>query len=185
MHKESGLYVHRELELRVNAARFRTPPEGAAPGAVSELEASEFTPLSVSSFYFAPVTDQQDGDTLLWHGVQHISKDAAAGKTSIGVTVTWDKEGAVTVKDALEIFRLPIPEAGQLNTWTPWMEATSRREGVFAWHAEVNRDAAESSLFITVLPTRVFCYGCTIAKPGVRLQMIFSPRSARGPIRRP
>ncbi|MCI5159592.1 MAG: hypothetical protein D3906_14420 [Candidatus Electrothrix sp. AUS1_2] len=84
MHKESGLYVHRELELRVNAARFRTPPEGAAPGAVSELEASEFTPLSASSFYFAPVNDQQDGDTLLWRGVQHISKYAADGKTSIG-----------------------------------------------------------------------------------------------------
>ena len=144
MHKESGLYVHREFELRVNAARLRTPPEGAAPDAVSELEASEFTPLSVSSFYFAPVTDQQDRDTLFWRGVQHISKDAADGKTSIGVAVEWDKEGAVTVKDTLEIFRLPVPNAEQLDTWSPWMEATSRRGGVFSWHAEVNRNAAEA-----------------------------------------
>lgn len=144
VHRESGQYVHRQVELRVNAARLTTPPQGASPGAVSALEASHFTPLSVSSAPFNPADREQQGEFLVWPEVTHLSKYDKKGRTSLGATVRWDKEGAVTVKDTLEKFPFPLPDIRQLDHWSPWTEADSRREGAFAWHAEVNRHPAET-----------------------------------------
>jgi hypothetical protein len=145
VHRESGLYVHRQVELRVNANRLATPPPAAVPGAVSELEASNFTPISVGSASFNPAERERDGDFLVWREMTHMSKYAAKGKTSLGATVCWEKEGAVTVKDVFEKFPFPPPDISQLDTWSPWSEAGSLRDGTFAWHAEVNRHAAENT----------------------------------------
>ncbi|WLE99214.1 MAG: hypothetical protein QTN59_10320 [Candidatus Electrothrix communis] len=145
VHRESGLYVHRQVELRVNADRLVTPPPAAAPGAVSGLEASNFTPISVGSASFNPAERERHGDFLVWREMTHISKYAAKGKTSLGATVCWKKDGAVTVKDVFEKFPFPPPDISQLDTWSPWAEAGSRRDGTFAWHAEVNRHAAENT----------------------------------------
>jgi hypothetical protein len=143
VHVESGLYVHRETELRVNAARLETPPDDAAPGAVSELSPSRFFPLGSSSAYFKP-SKERFGDFLVWTEVSHLSKDDLNGKTSRGVNVCWEKDGAVTVYDVLEIFQFPPPDTSQLNNWSPWVEASSTREGLFGWHAEANKHAAET-----------------------------------------
>jgi hypothetical protein len=144
MHKESGLYVHREVELRVNAARLTTPPDTVPPNAVSTLDASHFTPISVSSAWFDPTKSERRGEFLIWRETTHLPKYAVKGKMSLGATVRWEKEGAVTVKDTLEMFPFPLPEISQIDHWTPWVEAGSRREGTFAWHSEVNRHDAEN-----------------------------------------
>lgn len=143
VHVESGLYVHRETELRVNAARLETPPDAALPGAVSELSTSCFFPLGTSSTYFKP-SKERLGDFLLWTEVSHLSKDDLRGKTSRGANVCWEKDGAVTVYDVLEIFKFPPPDTSQLNNWSPWVEASSTREGLFGWHAEANKHADET-----------------------------------------
>ncbi len=144
IHRESGLYVHREVELRVNAGRLKSPPAGAAPGAVSELDASHFFPLGTMSASFIPSKYERRGDDLVWREVIHLSDYAYKGRTSIGATVRWEKKGAVTVKDALEIFQLPPPETSQIDNWGPWVEASRRRGGIFAWHAEANKRAPEA-----------------------------------------
>jgi len=143
IHVESGLYVHRETELRVNAARFETPPDDAAPGAVPKLVTSRFFSLGTSSTFFRP-SKERHGDYLVWIEVSHLSDDDLKGKTSRGAHVSWEKDGAVTVHDVLEIFRFPPPDISQLNSWSPWVDATSRREGLFGWHAEANKHAAET-----------------------------------------
>jgi hypothetical protein len=144
IHTESGLYVHREIELRVNAARFEFPPDGAAPGAVSELNPSHFFALGVSSANFIRSKYERRGDDLVWREVIHLSKDDVKGKTSLGVCVRWEKDGAVTVSDAMEIFPWPQPEMSQMDTWSPWVTASSSREGIFAWHAEANKHETET-----------------------------------------
>lgn len=139
VHAESGLYVHREVELRVNAARLELPPDDAAPGAVSELAISHFFPLGTMSASFIRSKYERCGDDLVWSEVIHLSNDDFKGKTSLGASVRWEKDGAVTVSDALEIFKWPQPDISQIDNWSPWVEASSRREGIFAWHAEANK----------------------------------------------
>jgi len=144
VHTESGLYVHREVELRVNAARFEFPPDDAAPGAVPELNPSHFFPLGVSSANFIRSHYEQRGDNLVWSAVIHLSNYDVKGRTSLGACVRWEKDGAVTVSDALEIFPWPPPDMSQIDTWSPWVEASNRREGTFAWHAEANTHEPET-----------------------------------------
>ena len=144
VHAKSGLYVHREAELRVNPARFETPPAGAPPGAVPELAASEFFRLGTGSTYFAPIENEYSEDYLVWREVSHLSDDDLKGKTSRGAHVRWEKEGAVTTYDVLEIFKLPPPDISQIDQWSPWVCATSRRGGSFGWHAEANKAPSET-----------------------------------------
>lgn len=144
VHTESGLYVHREVELRVNAARFEFPPDDAAPGAAPELDTSHFFPLGVSSANFIRSNYEQRGDNLVWSEVIHLSNDDVKGRTSLGACVRWEKDGAVTVSDAFEIFPWPPPDTSQIDTWSPWVEASNRREGIFAWHAEANKHEPET-----------------------------------------
>ena len=143
VHVGSGLYVHRETELRVNAARFETPPDDAAPGAMSKLDTSRFFPLGTSSTFFKP-SKKRRGGYLVWSEVSHLSDNDYKGKTSRGAHVRWEKDGAVIVYDVLEIFQFPPPDISQINNWSPWVEASSRREGLFGWHAEANKHAAET-----------------------------------------
>jgi hypothetical protein len=142
VHLESGLYVHRETELQVNAARFRTPPEGAASGAVPELATTRFFPLGAKSAYFKTSAERR-GDRLVWKEVLNLGKYDFKGETSVGAHVRWEKDGSVTAYDVLEIFRFPPPDVSQINAWSPWVEASSRRGGLFGWHAEANKHAAE------------------------------------------
>jgi hypothetical protein len=144
VHAESGLYVHREVELRVNAARFDFPPDDAAPGAMPELDTSHFFPLGVSGANFIRSNYEQRGDNRVWSEVVHLSNDDVKGRTSLGACVRWEKDGAVTVSDAFEIFPWPPPDMSQIDTWSPWVEASNRREGTFAWHAEANKHEPET-----------------------------------------
>ena len=144
IHVESGLYVHRETELRVNPARFETPPDDAAPGAVPELAASQFFPLGTSSAYFAPLENEQSEDYLVWREVSHLSQYDLKGRTSRGAHLRWEKDGATTAYDALELFQFPPPESSQIDQWTPWVDASSRRGGSFGWHAEANKHPPET-----------------------------------------
>lgn len=144
VHTESGLYVHREVELRVNAARFDFPPDDAAPGATPELDTSHFFPLGVSGANFIRSNYEQHGDNLVWRETVHLSNYDVKGRTSLGACVRWEKDGAVTVSDALEIFPWPPPDMSQIDTWSPWVEASNRREGTFAWHAEANKHEPET-----------------------------------------
>ena len=48
------------------------------------------------------------------------------------------------IKPVLEIFGYPLPDASQIDTWSPWVEAGSSREGSFGWHAEANKHPEES-----------------------------------------
>jgi len=144
VHVESGLYVHREIELRVDARRLESPPDDAAPGAASALSAHRFFPAGAGSASFIPSEFERRGDDLVWREVTHVSDDDLRGTTARGAQIRWEKDGAVTVPDTLEIFELPPPDVGQIDNWSPWFEAGSRREGVFGWHAEANRHAAET-----------------------------------------
>lgn len=162
VHVESGLYVHRETELRVNAARFGTPPADAAPGAAPGLAASRFFPSGVSSAYFRPLKEEREG-YLAWVEVSHLSRDDLNGETARGVHVRWERDGAVTAYDVLEIFRFPPPDISQLNNWSTWFEASSRRKGSFGWHAEAHKHAAETP----AAPAHPF---------QVRFRLVLSPR---------
>lgn len=140
---KSGLYVHREIELRVNAKRLESPPEDAAKGATSKLVSHSFFPLGVSSGPFIASKYEKIGNDLVWRATTHLSDNDFKGKTSLGANVSWEKIGSVTISDALEIFKFPPPKADQIDNWSPWVEAGSRRSGNFAWHAEANKHEPE------------------------------------------
>jgi hypothetical protein len=150
------LYVHREVELRVNADRLKSRPGDAAPGAASELGTSHFFPGGTGSSNFIRSKYERRGKYLVWREVTQLSDYDLKGKTSLGANIRWEKDGAVTVTDALEFFPFPPPDSSQLENWSPWVEAGSRREGVFGWHAEVREHPAE-----------------TVTKPAYPFQMRF------------
>ncbi len=144
VHVESGLYVHREIELRVDARRLESPPDDAAPGASSKLATYRFFPAGTASSSFNPSKFERRGDDLVWREVTHVSDDDLRGTTARGAQIRWEKDGAVTVSDVLEIFRLPPPDVSQIDNWSPWVDAGSCRAGEFGWHAEANQHAAET-----------------------------------------
>ena len=97
--KKTGLYVHREVELRVNPARLKERPAGAARGAIAELDTQDYFPLGTRSSSFIPSKYERRGEHLVWTAVFHLSDDDLEGKTSLGAAIRWEKEGAVTTKD--------------------------------------------------------------------------------------
>jgi hypothetical protein len=141
---KTGFYVHREVELRVDAKRFGTRPENAARGAKPVLETAHFFPGGTSSSNFIRKQFEKRGSYRVWRETTHLTDDDVKGKTSLGANLSWEKPGSVSAADALELFRFPPPETGQLNNWSPWFEANSRRAGVFGWHAEVHEKAPEA-----------------------------------------
>jgi len=143
IHIGSGLYVHRMVELKVNAKRLSSIPDNVEHGAISKLSTHHFFALGVSSSYINPSKYEQHGEDLVWREVVHLSKDDFKGKTKLGAHVKWEKEGEATVSDNLEIFKFPQPDINQIDTWSHWIDADSSRSGTFAWHAEVHKHETE------------------------------------------
>ena len=160
---KSGLYVHRQIELRVNAARFETPPPNAANGATAELKTTRFFALGNASADFISSKYEKRDQDFVWTEVTHLSPDDLKGKTARGAELRWTLEGAETVSDGLEIFALPKPELEQIDTWSPWLDATSGRSGVFGWHAESNNEEPESP------PAHAYPFQ-------IRFRLVLSPR---------
>ena len=94
---------------------------------------------SLSLDNFIPSKYEQYGDDLIWREVTHLSDYDFKGRTSLGANVRWEKDGAVTVADVLEIFEFTPPDTSQINNWSPWIKASRSREGLFSWHAEANK----------------------------------------------
>lgn len=144
VHSESGLYVHREVELRVNAARLEVLPEGVVHDARSRLDSYHFFPYGTGSTSFNPTKFERQGEELVWKEVIPISKDGLEGKIALGACVKWEKDGVASISDVLELFPFPPPDTDQIDVWSPWIEADRRREGDFGWHAEANKKAEET-----------------------------------------
>lgn len=144
IHVPSDLYVHREVEIRVDARRIATPPPGVAPDIAPVLSTSRYTPISVASTNIDPNKVERRGDHLVWTEVSHLSQYDLKGRTAFSARFRWEPPGAQTESDVMEVFPFPEPDVGQFDQWSPWVEADSRRSGTFAWHAEVHGQSPEA-----------------------------------------
>jgi hypothetical protein len=158
----NGYFVHREVELRVDPRRFRTPPPDAARGATSKLKTLAFASGSVTSGGFVLDAFEQQGNYRVWRESHNLMR-YDLGKSALGAQIEWEKEGAVTAFDTLEIFPFPPLDTAQIDHWSEWMDAASRRDGdPFAWHSEVHGAADENQ-----------------AKPAYPFQVRFRLRTSR------
>jgi hypothetical protein len=131
----SGLYVHREVELRVDDRRLMRPPQDAIGGAVPTLSAQHYAPGMVASAGIRMRKIERRGGDLVWTEITQLSRDDLEGWTAIGASICWDLDRGVSLPDVVEVFTFPRPEVAHLDRWSRWVEADGRRPGTFAWHA--------------------------------------------------
>ncbi len=140
--RESGLWVHRECEVRVSARRkLPEPITDDAHG--DQLHSSKFTPESVETGGLVPGQFELQDGWRVWRFRDLAHADDLDGKVGLGVQIEWVKPGGPSEWEPMEIFVFPPFGDTPPDTWSAWQPATSRREGGFAFWSEVQGAAPE------------------------------------------
>jgi hypothetical protein len=131
----TGQWMNRHCELRTPVARplpdpLMTDEHGTL------LSVQLFEPESVRTGGLRSVAfDVRDGFRV-WTIDDVLGPDDVEGRTSYGVQVAWPETGQATRHDPLELFHLPRLGNDPPDTWSPWVVASSTREGAFGWWSE-------------------------------------------------
>jgi hypothetical protein len=140
--RQTGRWVHREFEIRVDLERH-LPELKVASEIGNRFSVQLMKPGSASSggiFSAIPVVEDE---FKVWRGADVIGPDDLKGQVAYGVSVSWPQEGKETLVDPMEVFSLPalgdiIPEQ-----WTEWVRADVFRPGAFGWWEHVAGRPAE------------------------------------------
>jgi hypothetical protein len=132
----TGQWVNRHCELRVPVARplpdpLMTDEHGDL------LSVQLFKPESVQTAGLRSVSFDVRDEFRVWTIDDVLGPADVEGRTSYGVQVAWPETGQSTRHDPLELFHLPRLGSEPPDTWSPWVVASSTREGAFGWWSEV------------------------------------------------
>jgi hypothetical protein len=143
----SGLWVHRECEVRVSTKRKLPDPISDAEHG-DMLHSSRFEPGAVGTGNLSPTKFVVEDGYRVWRFQELLTEDDYAGKTSFGVQVEWPVEGEPTRHEPLELFALPPPGDTPANQWSQWRTADRSRSDAFGWWEEVHEAPPEQKATI-------------------------------------
>ena len=141
--RQSGLWVHRECEVRVSAKR-RLPNPVSSPEHGDMLHSSRFEPGSVGTGNLSPTKFVIEDGYRVWRFQELLTENDFAGKTAFGIQVEWPVEGGPSRHEPLELFALPPPGDLPPDQWTSWRRADHARTDAFGWWEEVHQAPPEA-----------------------------------------
>jgi hypothetical protein len=135
--RETGLWVIRQCELRVAAAReLPEPLQDDAHG--SRLHVSVFKPETVSSGLLLSVDFELRDGYRVWPGADVLDEDDLAGRVAYGIQVSWPQTSGETRHEPLEVISLPPLGDTPPDEWSAFLRADRLREGAFGWWEEAH-----------------------------------------------
>jgi hypothetical protein len=141
--RESGLWVHRECEVRVSVRRPLPDPISDSENG-DLLHSSHFEPESVGTGNLSPTKFETVDGYRIWRFQELLTEEDFAGRTAFGMQVEWPVPGGPSKEEPLELFALPAPGDTPPDHWSPWRTAESMRTGAFGWWEEVHGAPPES-----------------------------------------
>jgi hypothetical protein len=142
--RTSGLWVHRECEVRVSTKRRL--PDPISPDEHGDLlHSSRFTPQSVGTGNLVPEQFVVRDGYRVWNFRELLTEDDYAGETRFGVQVEWPVDGGPSKHEPLELFALPPPGNTPPDQWSAWRTADSTRTDAFGWWEEVHNAPPEAT----------------------------------------
>jgi hypothetical protein len=133
----TGQWMNRHCELRVSVARpLPEPLLTDAHGTALSIQLHE--PGSVRSGGLQSVNFSVRDGFRVWVIDDVLRPADVQGRTKYGVSVKWYRTGQETQYDPLELFHMPGLGNEPPGTWSPWVVASSTREGAFGWWSEAH-----------------------------------------------
>lgn len=135
--RDTGLWVHRECEVRVSTKR-KLPDPISPPEHGDLLHSSRFEPGAVGTGNLVPEQFVIRDGYRVWSFRELLTEDDFNGETSFGIQVEWPVEGGPTRHEPLELFALPRPGDTPPDEWSRWRTADRSRSDAFGWWGEVH-----------------------------------------------
>jgi hypothetical protein len=142
--RSTGLWVHRECEVRVSTKR-RLPDPISSPEHGDMLHSSRFEPGAVGTGNLSPAKFVVQDGYRVWNFREILTEDDFNGETSFGIQVEWPVDGEPTRHEPLELFALPPPGDMPPNQWSAWRTADRSRTDAFGWWEEVHDAPPEAT----------------------------------------
>jgi hypothetical protein len=133
----TGRWVNRHCELRAPLARELPDPLTTAESG-DLLSVQLFGPDTVKTGGLQSVTFEVRDTFRVWVIDDVLRGPDVEGRTGYGVQVSWPRPDQPTRNDPLEMFHLPRLGNEQPDTWSPWVVASSTREGALGWWDEAH-----------------------------------------------
>lgn len=142
--RSSGLWVHRECEVRVSTKR-RLPDPISTTEHGDLLHSSRFESGAVGTGNLIPGEFVVEGGYRVWRFRELLTEDDYEGKTIFGIQVEWPVEGGPSREEPLELFALPPPGETPPEQWSSWRTADRSRSDAFGWWKEVHNAPPEAT----------------------------------------
>ncbi|HXC53005.1 MAG TPA: hypothetical protein VN634_19115 [Candidatus Limnocylindrales bacterium] len=133
----SGLWVHRECEVRVSVKR-RLPDPISSPEHGDLLHSSRFEPGSVGTGNLSPTKFVIENGYRVWRFQELLGEHDFTGKAAFGIQVEWPVKDGPSREEPLELFALPPPDSIPPDQWSTWRTADHSRLDAFGWWNEVS-----------------------------------------------
>jgi hypothetical protein len=161
----TGRWVNRHCELRAPMARELPDPLTTAESG-DLLSVQLFGPDTVKTGGLQSVTFEVRDTFRVWVIDDVLRGPDVEGRTGYGVQVSWPRPDQPTRHDPLEMFHLPRLGSEQPDTWSPWVVASSTREGALGWWDEA-RGAPPAPPQPIAHPFELRCQVVSTETPGV------------------
>lgn len=135
--RETGQWVQREFEIRVDLER-RLPPLRVAAEIGNTFSVQLFKPGSASSGGIFSAIPVEENGFRMWRGADVVGPNDLRGRVAYGVSVAWLDPGRSTQHDPMEMFELPPLGVTVPNEWSAWTTAGYQRAGAMGWWEEAN-----------------------------------------------
>ena len=133
----TGHWVNRHCELRAPMAR-ELPDPLKTDESGDLLSVQLFGPETVQTGGLQSVTFEVRDSFRVWVIDDVLHGPDVEGRTSYGVQVSWPRPGQPSRYDPLEMFHLPRLGNEEPDAWSPWVVASSTREGALGWWDEAH-----------------------------------------------
>jgi hypothetical protein len=152
---ESGLWVHRECEVRVSEKR-KLPDPISDDESGDRLHSQRFEPETVESGGLVPQQFEVHDGWRVWR-FRHLPSEAdLRDRGAFGIQVEHPNPGAPSDWEPMELFAFPSMRTMVPDVWSEWASAASQRAGAFGWWEEVHGTPPEPAAPIE-LPFELRC----------------------------
>jgi hypothetical protein len=142
--RSSGLWVHRECEVRVSTRR-RLPDPLSDPEHGDMLHSSRFEPGSTGTGNLSPTRFVVEDGYRVWRFQELLGENDFTGQASFGIQVEWPVDGGPSRHEPMELFSLPPPGDTPPDQWSSWRTADRSRSDAFGWWEEVQGAPPEAT----------------------------------------